>query len=302
MRMNEQTNTNMNMNTNTNTNVELTPASAAFTITLTDPNLALTFSDLAADIAQDVRAARSVAVTDQVADTLAVAGSVVVRTPDEFQSADRVLYDVRAARKAITALMEEKLDVLIKPIRAGLDKLYAVRRELVTELDAPLAAAETGLKSRMEQWQAAQREAARKAEADRVCESQRLAREAQAAADRARTATTVADVGRELERAAMLQQQARVVARTPVPLPTPVKAAASKTVITTRWRVTDMEKFICAVADGVRDPGKWEGKVAPSAVLMLDPEVMKAFWVEDRMTMCGWVGVEVYEDVAVTGR
>jgi ABC-type ATPase with predicted acetyltransferase domain len=58
------------------------------------------------------------------------AHDVIITDIVTYRSADSILSAVRKARKSVAWLIEERVDSIIKPILAGLDRLYDVRRTL----------------------------------------------------------------------------------------------------------------------------------------------------------------------------
>jgi hypothetical protein len=85
------------------------------------------------------------------------AHDVIITDIVTYRSADSILSAVRKARKSVAWLIEERVDSIIKPILAGLDRLYDVRRTLIADLDAPLEIAEKDVKRKMATFQEAER-------------------------------------------------------------------------------------------------------------------------------------------------
>lgn len=261
-------------------------------ISLADPEIVRTFEELADTLTEEIRTVHAddpLAIRGEIAIADVLALSVIDN--NTYHTADRGLFDIRANRKLIADLIEQKVDPIIKPIRAGLDKLYEGRRTVLAELDKPLADAEGSVKAKMADYQAKQREAARQAEAKRLRDAAELERQARAALEVAKTSTSVGEVRAALETASQAHAQARSVRSAPPP-PAPVKGAASKTVVTKKWVVKDLSALIKAVAAGT----------VPEMVLTVDEDVMDAYWSEDRLTMVSWPGVDVVEQTTVTGR
>ena len=259
---------------------------------LTDPEIVRTFEELANTLTDEIAVSfANDAISDRGHQAAVDIGTLAVIDDTSYHVGDRSLFDVRAARKQLASLIEQKVDPIIKPIRAGLDKLYEGRRTVLAELDKPLADAEGSVKMKMADYQAKQREAARQAEAKRLRDAAELERQARAALEVAKTSTSVGEVRAALETASQAQAQARSVRSAPPP-PAPVKGAASKTVVTKKWVVKDLSALIKAVAAGT----------VPEMVLTVDEDVMDAYWSEDRLTMVSWPGVGVIEQTTVTGR
>ena len=251
------------------------------------------------------------------------ASTLTVSTAAEVVSADALLYQIRAERKAVAQQIEEQVGGVIRPIREGLDKLYAIRRGIEATLDKPLAEAEKQVKTAMADYRAAElRQIEKDKEEKRAAdmrlamqeeqsrqEQARLAREAEqaraaveqaagtddavarlrakAAAIRAQSASELA--GRNAAQAA--EQRAEIKA---APVSAPVKVAGSKTVVTKKWKVADLEKVVRAVAAGK----------LPALVVMVDKEYVDKQFKEDRAVVDGWAeyGIVLYDEVTVAGR
>lgn len=197
---------------------------------------------------------------------LAEAQAVTITSPDSYQAADIVLVKIRTARKNVSAIIEEKVGQIIKPIRKGLDQLYAVQRELTRDLDGPLEQAEKTVKARMANWQLDEQKKRFEAEMARVSEP------------------LPDDGSTDSEPMAV-----------PPPMPTvsaPVRAAGSKVIRSKEWKVTDLSAFIKAVAAGS----------IPEITLQVNNEVMDAYFESSREEMLTWTGCEIVDTVRIAGR
>lgn len=190
---------------------------------------------------------------------------------ESYQSADKFLGKCRAAIK----IVDEKLDPIIEPIRKGLDKLYALKRELHEPLDDAVKA----VKGKMAKWQLEEKRKRDEEEKKRREEEQRLVRLAE---ERERAGKSTAVVEKRLE---ALQEEAEK----PVEV---VRGKASSVRFVKKWRVTDLRKLVCAVAD----------MDVPIEVLTVDARVMQEKFEENRPEVAAWPGVEMYEDVGIAGR
>ena len=227
---------------------------------------------------------------------LAEAALIQVTDAESYQLAGSFLAKILQARKRVAA----KLNPIIQPIRAGLDLLYELRREL----DTPLEQAEGKIKQEMKDWQvgeyrriAQEREAKRREEARQLALAEAKRREAEeleAKASRARSAYArlkqeeLAEQAREA--AARLEQKAEIIAAAPVDEPT--KAEGSTIRKAQKWRVTDLKALVAGVATG---------KV-PLEVLEVSSKAVNAEMKADPDFVAGWPGVEVYDDIDVVGR
>ena len=233
--------------------------------------------------------------TDTSATVIAEARAVSVIDARTYQSADLALFKIRSARKTIANMIEEKIDVIIKPIRAGLDKLYEAKRNLIAELDTPLEQAERSVKSKMGAWQEEQRrlreqeeEQRRQKERELALEQQRQQQEANRlaaqgkleAAQRAQDAATSAAYERE-----------RVKEAAPV-TPAPVKGAGSKVTVVRRPVVKDMSALLAGIVVGT----------VPEILVQVREDVMETYWASDRGIVLSWPGVEMVTESKVSGR
>lgn len=207
--------------------------------------------------------------------------TLLVRTEDEYQGADQVLGRIRQARKT----WADKMEPIIRPIRQGLDNLYALNREV----DKPLELMEGKVKGAMQEFKRLELAAIREQQRLREAETARLQAEAEAKIRAAETARTPQMQGKLQAQAARASEQAEMVAQ--MAAPAPVRAVSSSTRTVTRYRV-NMAQLIKGIVDGYVPPQAVELSTRYlDQQLKDDPEGLKA-----------WPGVDVYEDVQIVGR
>ena len=232
--------------------------------------------------------------------------ALVISDRSSYESADLILFKIRSARKTVATLIESRVDSIIKPIRAGLDKLYEARRQLLADLDQPLEQAEKQVKHKMSVYQAEERH--KREEADRIKreEEDRLRRqqeeierarlEAERKSEQARTAKARKEAA---EREEKLREQQRELERQqeearnkPTTVPPPIKVAGSRVTVVKHWRVKDFKRFAAAVAAGD----------IPDVALQPDTQAIESLWKADPQMVSAWPGIEVYEETRISGR
>lgn len=239
-----------------------------------------------------------------------MADTLVIVDPAGYAYADSLLLKVRIAIETV----DGKLDPIIKPIRSGLDQLYALKREL----HAPLDAAETAIKGKMAAWQLAERkkiqeEERRKQEQEDLLrrkalakqqEEARLKREAEEAEERAANARSSAARAMAEEEAKQLRRQQESAAQAASKLDVRADTAAAQQVTAKpkasgssasdvkKWRVTSLMDVVSAVAEGT----------VPLSVLAIDQVAMNNYMKTHRNLVETWPGIEVYDDVRIAGR
>lgn len=242
----------------------------------------------------------------EVETAIGAATAVVIADQSGYHNADLILFKIRSARRSVASLIELRLDTIIKPIRAGLDKLYEARRQLLVDLDSPLEKAEKQVKQKMAAWQESERrkreeaERLKREEEDRVRrEQERIERERQEAerkASEARTKQQRAEAA-ERERALREQQeelerQRQASAAAAPPPPKLVKAAGSRVTVVKHWRIKNQQEFIAAIATGS----------IPFIAVRPHIEVIDAIFKQEPDTVSAWPGVEIYEETRISGR
>jgi hypothetical protein len=205
-----------------------------------------------------------------------------ILSEEHYQEADRLLARVTTAKR----VWDEKMEPIIRPIRQGLDNLYALNREILKPLDQMAEDIKNEMKTfKRKELQALQEASRKKAE-----EEERLRREAQEkeeAAERAKTPQMRGKLQAQAERA---QQQAEAVAQTAIPAP--VRAEASSVRPVRKVRVADLNAFLRGIIDGY---------IPSEAVSVAQPVLNQAFK-DDPDGMQAWPGVEVYDDIQIVGR
>ena len=231
------------------------------------------------------------------------ANAIVITDQASYTAADLVLFKIRSARKTVAALIEDRVDSIIKPIRTGLDKLYEARRALIADLDTPLETAEKTAKRKMAAFQDEERRRAEETARKKREEEARLERERQDAVRRQQEAEeraaqlkgaagrrAAAEAEEARQRQAQIEQERQQVSATPVAVP--IRGAGSRVTLVKTWEITDMSLFIAGVLSGE----------IPETVLQVSEVVMNEYWKADRGVVLSWSGVGLKEETRVGGR
>lgn len=184
-----------------------------------------------------------------------------------YEQADVVFGRIKAARKGWASRME----AIVRPIRRGLDALYALNRDV----DKPLALLEQAVESKMKTFKLAElqaKRAAEQAQARTLAALEEKRDRLVTPAAKARVETQIVDVQNQtFETVTGVHSAAR-----------PVKAL----------RVTDEAAFVAAVAQGE----------IPADCVEISWRVLRQYYKEDAATVKAWPGVEEYDDVQIAGR
>lgn len=201
---------------------------------------------------------------------------------ESYLVADTMLGKIQTARKSWTARMER----IIRPIRSGLDELYAFNREV----DKPLGQLEDAVKAKMKAFKTEELRQLRAAEEARAAEVERLRREAEAKAERESSART-AQMREKLAKArSVLEAQATEIEQEE--RPEPVQGASSGVRVPKKMRVIDVKEFCAGVADGT---------IPVVCVTAHVAEINRQYRMQPA-TVSVWPGCEEYEDLQIVGR
>lgn len=212
--------------------------------------------------------------------------SITVDSEETYQDADRVLAKVRSTRKA----WNERMEAIIRPIRTGLDHIYALNRDV----DKPMELLESQLKTGMGAYKNAERLRLQAEQAERDAEQQRLAdeiEEKRLAEENARTAPMRAKIAAAREK---LQAAQEAIEVTPVAAPVQANYSGARTV--KKIRLTDLFKLLLAVI----------ARKVPADVIMVNQVILNSYLKTGPdnlyLPVSEWPGVETYEDTQIVGR
>lgn len=208
---------------------------------------------------------------------------LVVDDAESYLVADQILGRVQTARKTWGARMER----IIRPIRQGLDEIYALSRDV----DKPLAAIEATVKRQMTDYKLEEARLLRAAEEERLAEERRLQRDVLERIEKESAARTKQMRGK----LALARQQAedRLEKVQAEEAPAPVMGTSSSTRATKKWRITDFGAFVLGVT-------KRDSLMAD--YLVANTPRMNQLFKDNPESFKEMAGVEVYDDVQIVGR
>jgi hypothetical protein len=199
-----------------------------------------------------------------------------------YTDAELSLSSIQSAQKRVKA----KLDEEIRPRYEELEQWYALKRELLSELDP----AETRIKCQMADYNMEQQRLARERQKADDERKRQLSVQAQAEVAKVNDVTLSAiDRARAKFKATQKVEEAKQVVVAPPP---PVKSTSSTFIPTETWKVVDMKAFLQGVLDGV----------IPEEAVMVQVVNMNGFWKIMKEKVKGWPGVSVEVGGRVVGR
>lgn len=196
----------------------------------------------------------------------------VIQGPAAYDVMDRYLGEIRAAKKLIDNLFNHPETGLIKPIRVGLDRLYAFQRQLLL----PLNTAEETAKEKMGSYQLGVR---RDKEEKEAVERERLRR-----------------VQAELDAKRKADEPAVRVSMMPTVISGQVAATHSSTSFVKKVRVVSVQQVVEAIEAGlVPEHIGWN-------LITVDPQILAVWFKGDVEGVESCPGLDVYEDAQIRGK
>lgn len=208
---------------------------------------------------------------------------LTVSNDEEYEQADHFLGRIRGARKK----WEERMEKIIRPIRTGLDELYALNREV----DKPLGVLESQVKAKMGDYKLIEARRIAEEEEERAAKTAKIVAEAEALARAAEAAATPQMTAKLSAKSEHLMTKARAVITTEVSAP--VQGANSSSRPQKKWRIKDAKQFFAAVADGTLEL---------ECALVNMPVMNRYFKDTPAEEFAAWPGIEVYDDIQIVGR
>lgn len=212
----------------------------------------------------------------------AKANQLVVVTADDYRAADELLQRIATAENSV----EEKLNPIIRPMYEALEKLYALKRELVN----PLKAATNIVKSKMKLYKDAERRALEDERRRRAEEESRLLREAAEKSRLEQSAATAAMRIRLATKRLELEQQAEEIAA--APKAEPIKVGGSTTKVVKKVVVKDYTALLKGAAEGKVDLQVFE----------INQTFLNAAFRKMPAEVSQWPGIEIKEETEITRR
>lgn len=202
---------------------------------------------------------------------------------ESYAETDALLGRIQGARRK----WSDRIEKIIRPIRDGLNELYALNREV----DRPLEALEKGVKEKMRLFKVEEQRQLQAAQQERDAEAERIRRQAEEAAAKEANARTNAMRNRLAAKREELEQAAAEVEAQE--LPEAVRGQASSTRPVKKWKVTNLPKFLHAITDG---------KGIPIEMIILNVPTINKYFKEHPEQVAEWPGIEVFDDVQIIGR
>ena len=223
-------------------------------------------------------------ITQEILD---LAKDLAVETESQYHSADDILHKIKVAQKRLDQPFED----VIRPVRQGLDGVYAIRREV----ENPLLDLEKTVKEKMRAFKLAEAERIRKEEAERArllrIEQSRVAEEQLAEqARRIVEAAKANDFQKALE--ILEEEKPEVAVIFAAPVQAPVRAASSSSRTIKRWRVTDLDLVIEAT----------RLDMAPTNILQINATKVQEMFKLNPASIDEIPGMETYDDIQIAGR
>lgn len=190
------------------------------------------------------------------------AEGVIITSDDDFAAWDEVLGRIRGFNGWWEPLIRKPID----HIRAGLDALYEVNREVTK----PIAVVEAKIKEGMRQWQLQKLEEKRKLEQELENKRRQLEQKAQ-----------TPRVQEQIEQLDYSIEQVQAV-----PLS---DAEFSHARVGKVWEVQDMAAFLRAVVSGL----------IPVETIMLNEKQINTYFRQSQETVASWPGVTVKDNVTI---
>lgn len=213
-------------------------------------------------------------------------GELTITDDASYQYADTLLGRIDTARKVWGGIWDRIQEKTIKPIRAGLEGLYEVNREV----DKPMETLRGRVVTAMKAYKTAELRRIQDAERAKQQEAQRLANEAAAKERAAEVATTPQMQGRLYAQAARLGSAAVAVATREAPAP--VAGFSSSTRKVKRVHIVGLAEFYQGLADGIVNRDFRDA---------LD-STLQRLYKESPAEVLAWPGIEVHDEIQIVGR
>lgn len=216
----------------------------------------------------------------------AAVATLTITDDDDYQAADQLLGRIRDARKMWGNVWTRIQEKTIKPIRAGLEELYSLNRDV----DTPAERLEERVKTAMRVYKLDEQKRIADAQRARDAEEQRLLRLAEQKAEAETTAKTAAMRERlRLAREALEQQSIDVALQE---TPAPVVGTRSGTRTKRAWRLKSIEDFCVGVAEGT----------IPVDCITLVNVAINRYYKDNPELVESWPGMEGFDDIQIAGR
>lgn len=207
--------------------------------------------------------------------------SLTVVDAEGYLRADALFGRIKTARKS----WKERMEKIIRPIRSGLDELYALNREV----DAPLAKLETAVEGKMIAYKQEERRQLQAAENERIQREQEAQRKRDALAAKEAAAKTAYMKAKLAEQVAEAEAE---VAEAQQPVEEAVQGFHSSLKSKKVPKVTNHLAFVGGIAEGL----------IPADCITLNMTRLRAYYKEDPESVAGFPGVVIVDDDQIAGR
>lgn len=210
---------------------------------------------------------------------------LVVQSDDDYALADALLGQVNDLRKGWAGIWKRIQEKTIKPIRSGLEELYALDRGV----DKPLEALATGIRAKMTGYQREKLRIQQAKEREEQERREQLQREAEEKRKKAEAAATPQLRSRFANQAAQLEVEVgRIDVFEPVQLATGTSSAPRRE----KKVAIDLANLLVGII---------EGSVPEAAVVVQEQWILRQ-WKQDPDAVEKWPGVSIVEDINVVSR
>ncbi len=216
--------------------------------------------------------------------------ALTVKTAQDYEGASTLLSRIKGAKESWLG----RINPIIEPIRAGLDLLYGLRKDIVDPLDE----LELSVKKSMKEFKVEEACQIAAAAEVKAANERELARQAAEKEERESRAKTQQLRDRLAGQRAELEQKLATSQATAAPTPIKVSGSGSRTV--RKWRVNPRNPAaMLALLDYIM------GYKAEdlTALVSIDSTQMDAYFKLCKPDVGEWLpGIEVYDDINITGR
>lgn len=207
---------------------------------------------------------------------------LVVETADDYLQADQIFGRVKQARRT----WGERMERIIRPIRAGLDELYTLNREV----DKPLAALESAVEVKMKAFKEIEAREISEAERKRFEEQEKLRREIEEKTRREEAART--NQMREKLAKARKESEEKLTTNQLQPEPEAVRGISSSTRNRKIVRVVDKMAFLTGIVE----------ELVHISMVQVDQPTINKYFKENPTVVAEWPGIVIEDDIQIVGR
>lgn len=211
---------------------------------------------------------------------------LTVTTPEEYAYADALLGRIRNSLKLWTPVWERMQDKVIRPIRAGLEELYSIDRDV----RRPHEKLEETVKGKMKLFKIEEARQLRAAEELQQRELHRIEEEAAEKQRAIESAKTPQMKGRlQAQQQRIMEQAVQIQEQAPLPV---TQGVASTTRTKKQPSATNLYHFAAGIANGD----------IPTDCLIVNQSKLNDYYKQDPEAVSGWPGITIVDDITIVGR